>query len=176
MSGAAKVAESESQFSIFDIDVMHPMTPEDRADMVSVWVRCNRKKWHRVCDILERAARDPGRRVWKKGKDGAYLRDAEGNLVLDHIVPVRRGDLFAEAQRQGMSISEAREFRFDNNVWSYLSRAAIMSRPVIGLVVHPKRCKMDKVDVKASWQRHNPRDDFYFDDWRDAKAHAGDFL
>lgn len=176
MSGAGKSAVMENQLSIFDRDAMNPMRPEDRVDMVSVWASRNRRTWHRLRELLEREARDTGRIVYLEGRDGSAVLGDDGEPVIDHRVPVRRGDVFNIAQHHGMRISEAREFRFDNNMWSVLSRAAIMACPVIGLVVNPKTCDVDTVDIRAVWQRHNPRDDFYFGTWREAKDNAEDFL
>lgn len=176
MSGAGKAAVAERQMTIFDRDAMNPMSPENRVDMVSVWVSRNRQTWHRLRRMLEREARNPDRIVYMEDRHGNPVFDEGGERVIDHRVPVRRGDVFNLAQQQGMRISEAREFRFDNNMWSVLSRAAIMACPVIGLVVNPKTCDVDTVSIKAVWQRHNPRDDFYFDTWQESKTNAEDFL
>lgn len=85
---------------------------------------------------------------------------------------IRRGDLFVIAAQQGMEMSLAREFCFDNNIWSGLSRYLLMFRPKLAAVIFPRRCKtsrIDEVDFEAVWHENvNPATFFYFPTWEQA--------
>lgn len=84
---------------------------------------------------------------------------------------LRRGDLFLIAQHQGMSMSVAKEYRFDNNIWAPVSRYLLMFRPVLAQAIHPNACDLDTYDLKRFWHE-NVRPGTYFlaDTWQDAVA------
>lgn len=60
---------------------------------------------------------------------------------------LRRGDLYNYAQQMGMSVTLSRQYRFDNNMWSALSRYAIMCRPHLAGVIRPRSCELDAIDM-----------------------------
>lgn len=64
---------------------------------------------------------------------------------------LRCGDLYNYAQQVGMSVTLCKEFRFDNNMWSALSRYAIMCRPHLSEVIHPRSCELDGIDMAEVW-------------------------
>ena len=41
--------------------------------------------------------------------------------------------------------------RVDNNMWSALSRYAIMCRPHLAEVIHPRKCDLDTIDLASVW-------------------------
>lgn len=168
----------EKRYDIAKSDVMQPRSAEDYADMASVWARKNRRTWHSLCRMLRKEARNRDRWIYER-KNGKVLRDKKGLPIVARMVPVRRGDIFVVAQQQGMSITMAREFRFDNNMWATLSRMAIMYDPSIAHVVNPKtneKLEINSIDLKGIWQRRNPLDDFYADTWQEAAEMRNDFL
>ncbi|MBR3690584.1 MAG: hypothetical protein IKL97_05750 [Eggerthellaceae bacterium] len=166
------------RFAIAKSDAMQARSAEDYADAASLWARKNRRTWHSLCRLLRKEARNRSRWVYKR-RNGAVVRDRRGLPVVAYMAPVRRGDIFIIAQMQGMSITMAREFRFDNNMWATLSRMAIMYDPSIAHVVNPRTDEsldINHIDLKAIWQRHNPLDDFYADTWQEAAEMRNDFL
>lgn len=64
---------------------------------------------------------------------------------------LRRGDVYNYAQQVGLSVTLCKEFRFDNNMWSALSRYAIMCRPHLAEVIHPRKCDLDTIDLASVW-------------------------
>ena len=84
---------------------------------------------------------------------------------------VRRGDVYRMAQEQGMSVTLCQEFRFDNNIWSALSRYLLMFRPKLAAVIHPKKASIDTVDLEEVWRDNvSPHTFFYFHTWQEAVA------
>ncbi|MBR3384952.1 MAG: hypothetical protein IKG69_07100 [Atopobiaceae bacterium] len=86
------------------------------------WVRRNPEAWERLLGLCE----------W-----------------FDHVRPssrLRRGDLYNYAQQLGMSVTLCKEFRFDNNLWSALSRYVLMCRPNLSGIIHPRSSALDSID------------------------------
>ncbi len=112
------------------------------------WIDGSWSSFWKLVELCEKEASDPNRVVCKIGKDG--------KSVVDHIVPVRRGDLYILAQMAGLSVTTCREFRFDNNIWAPLSRYVLMLRPKVSKVIHPieKRDGIDLVDLCEMWRKH----------------------
>ena len=86
---------------------------------------------------------------------------------------IRRGDLYRMAQEQGMDITACREFRFDNNLWSALSRYLLMFRPGLAAAIHPRdnspidQAQIDFADV---WHECvNPHTFFFAPTWQQAR-------
>jgi hypothetical protein len=113
------------QLSIFTSGLPTAMEPHDRAWEGCHWVLRHRPAWSRLRTLIHSMAANP------------------------QCPSIRRGDVYILAQQRGMSISEALELRFDNNLWSVLSRLMIMQDPIIAHVVHPKRCALDMIDLRA---------------------------
>lgn len=128
-------------------------TPLMRVEEACCWIADDYpRKWMRLVGLCERAIASG----WPR---------------------IRRGDLYVLATQQGMSISEAREFRFDNNLWSVLSRYLLMFRPSLAAAIFPKEAEVDTVDLAEVWHRVvEPSTFFFADDWRQARAalEAGD--
>lgn len=118
----------DGQVDIWTCGSMQAKPPDVRVHEACHWIRQNRQTWTRLRTMLHDIAADP---------------DA---------LTVRRGDLYILAQQRGWHISECREFRFDNNLWSVLSRIAIMQDRTLARVIHPKRCDVDTVDVAAIYR------------------------
>lgn len=84
---------------------------------------------------------------------------------------IKRGDLFFLAAQQGMPITLCKEFRFDNNIWSGLSRYILMFRPSLSDVICPKKADIDTVDLEKVWhERVCDSTFFYAHSWQEAKA------
>ena len=89
----------------------------------------------------------------------------------DGLPRIRRGDLFILAQQQGMAITECMEFRFDNNLWSVLSRYLLMFRPELATVIFPNSAEIDRhgIDFENVWHDNVARNTFFpVKCWQDA--------
>lgn len=128
-------------------------TPLRRVEEACCWIADGYpRKWMRLVGLCERAMAQG----WPR---------------------IRRGDLFVLATQQGMTISEAMEFRFDNNLWSILSRYLLMFRPALAGAIFPKAAEVDTVDLAAVWHGSvEAATVFLADSWQDAQAayDAGD--
>lgn len=124
---------------------------EELAGMACAWAAKDYPRadgnWMRLVTLCERAMRDG----WKR---------------------IRRGDLFVIAAQQGMDMTLCREFCFDNNIWSALSRYLLMFRPRLAAVIFPKRQKnslIDDVDLAAIWHEQVcAQTFFFFESWEEA--------
>lgn len=84
---------------------------------------------------------------------------------------LRRGDIYNYAQQMGLSVTLCKEFKFDNNLWSALSRYAIMQRPHLRGVIKPRASELDAIDMRGVWAVVvGPPTCFAVDDWRLAEA------
>ncbi len=105
-------------------------TPAMRVEEACAWIAEDYpRRWLRLVNLCEWA----GGRGWPR---------------------IRRGDLFVLAAQQGLPISECREFRFDNNLWSVLSRYLIMFRRDLAGVIFPREADVDQVDLESMWRDH----------------------
>ena len=167
------------RFAIAKSDVMQPRSAEDYADMASVWARKNRRTFHLMRETLGKEARDKRRWVYLRDSEGNVKLDANGDAIVDFVMPVMRNDMYRLAMQHNLGVSMAREFQRDNNMWPPLSRIFIMADPAIAHIVHPWKTKkraINTIDLKGIWQRHNPLDDFYADTWQEAADMAQDFF
>ena len=104
-------------------------TPLMRVEEACAWIAQDYPhKWLRLVNLCERAKADG----WPR---------------------IRRGDLFVLATQQGLPVSVCKEFRFDNNLWSVLSRYLLMFRPELAMVIFPKKTKAldEGIDFEAVW-------------------------
>lgn len=104
-------------------------TPLMRVEEACAWIADDYPhKWLRLVNLCERAKADG----WPR---------------------IRRGDLFVLATQQGLPVSVCTEFRFDNNLWSVLSRYLLMFRPELATVIFPKKTKAldEGIDFEAIW-------------------------
>lgn len=120
-------------------------TPKQRVEEACAWIaKGYPHKWLKLVNLCE-WAKDQG---WKR---------------------IRRGDLFVLAGQRGMTMSECMEFRFDNNLWSVLSRYLLMFRPELASVIFPKEAAIDTVDFETMWRDTvESRTFFYADSWKKA--------
>lgn len=109
------------------------------------WIKADPERWGRLLGLCEWfVATHPGRRL-------------------------RRGDLWVYAQQRGMSVTLCEEFRFDNSLWSVLSRYAIMSRPHLAAAIRPRESGIDSVHLRAMWALVvGDPSCLVLDDWRQA--------
>lgn len=127
-------------------------TPAMRVEEGCAWIAEDYpKKWLRLVNLCEWA------------KDQGWPR-------------IRRGDLYVLATQKGMPITLCREFRFDNNLWSVLSRYLLMFRPELATVIFPKTAEVDKaaIDYENVWHDHVARNTFFpARTWQDAAKQYG---
>lgn len=109
------------------------------------WVSADPERWERLLDLCEWFRyHHPGRRI-------------------------RRGDLWVYAQQRGMSVTLCNEFRFDNSLWSVLSRYAIMLRPHLAEIIRPRESGIDTTDMRGIWAIYvGDPSCFEVGDWRQA--------
>lgn len=124
-------------------------TPRERVEHACTWIADNYPaKWLKLVNLCEQA----------QAKE---------------LPRIRRGDLFVLAQQAGMPITECMEFRFDNNLWSVLSRYLILFRPSLARVIFPRECDVDAVDLEALWRDIvNPNTWFMTPTWVEAAVAA----
>lgn len=116
-----------------------PMAPERRVEHALAWIADDYpRKWLRLVDLCEQAKADG----WPR---------------------IRRGDLYVLATQQGMPITLCREFRFDNNLWSILSRYLLMFRPELAAAIFPKATKAldEGIDFEGVWHDTVARNTFF---------------
>lgn len=127
-------------------------TPAMRVEEACAWIAEDYpKKWLRLVNLCEQAMADG----WPR---------------------IRRGDLFVLATQQGMPITLCREFRFDNNLWSVLSRYLLMFRPQLATVIFPKKAEIDRaeIDFEDVWHDTVARNTFFpARCWQDAQKTYG---
>ena len=109
------------------------------------WIKADPERWGRLVDLCEWfRSTHPGRRL-------------------------RRGDLWVYAQQRGMSVTLCEEFRFDNSLWSVLSRYAIMCRPHLAEAIRPRESGSDTVRLRDVWELLvGDPSCLVLDDWRKA--------
>ena len=127
-------------------------TPAMRVEEACAWIAEDYpKKWLRLVDLCE----------WAKAQGWPRIR---------------RGDLYVLATQKGMPITLCREFRFDNNLWSVLSRYLLMFRPELATVIFPKTAEIDRggIDFEEVWHDHVARNTFFpARCWQDAAKMYG---
>lgn len=124
-----------------------PRTPLMRVEEACAWIAGDYpRKWLRLVNLCEQAKADG----WPR---------------------IRRGDLFVLATQQGLPITLCMEFRFDNNLWSVLSRYLLMFRPELATVIFPNTAEVDRhgIDFENVWHGHVARNTFFpVKCWQDA--------
>lgn len=101
--------------------------PRELAANACRWIRADPGRWGRLLDLCE------------------WFRDTHPGRRL------RRGDLWVYAQQRGMSVTLCEEFRFDNSLWSVLSRYAIMCSPRLAEAIRPRESAIDGLHLRAVW-------------------------
>lgn len=127
-------------------------TPAKRVEEGCAWIAKDYpKKWLRLVDLCE----------WAKSQGWPRIR---------------RGDLYVLAAQKGLDITLCREFRFDNNLWSVLSRYLLMFRPELASVIFPKTADIDKdaINYEDIWHDTVARNTFFpARTWQDAAKQYG---
>lgn len=127
-------------------------TPSMRVEEACAWIAEDYpRKWLRLVNLCERAKADG----WPR---------------------IRRGDLYVLATQQGLPITQCMEFRFDNNLWSVLSRYLLMFRPALATAIFPKSAEIDKagIDLEDVWHDCVARNTFFpAATWQDAAKRYG---
>lgn len=120
-------------------------TPSQRVEEACAWIADDYpRKWLKLVNLCEQA------------KANGWPR-------------IRRGDLYMLAGMQGMTVSECREFRFDNNLWSVLSRYLLMFRPELACVIFPRKADVDTVDLERMWRDHVAETTLFHMKWEAAQ-------
>lgn len=166
------------QLSIYDS--RGAQDPAEYAVAALTWIDQSWGSWWRLVDMCEQEAGNPSRIVYKMDEHGNIELSEDGEPAVDHIVRIRRGDLYMLAQMHGMRISLCNEFRFDNNVWPALSRFMLMVRPKTSAVIHPAYNPdgIDSLDLAQMWRdfkwSHPGRAALFFpaSRWQDAAEMA----
>lgn len=127
-------------------------TPAKRVEEGCAWIAKDYpKKWLRLVDLCE----------WAKSQGWPRIR---------------RGDLYVLAAQKGLDITLCQEFRFDNNLWSILSRYLLMFRPELATVIFPKTADIDKdaINYEDIWHDTVARNTFFpARTWQDAAKQYG---
>lgn len=72
-------------------------------------------------------------------------------MLEGHVI--QRDNVYTLACQNGMTVSEASEFKRDHNLWSVLSRYMVLQRPSMLAAVSFRRTPVDSVDL---WARGRP--------------------
>ena len=84
---------------------------------------------------------------------------------------ISRDHLYSIAFMQGFPITTCREFQFDHNLWSVLSRYLLMFRPELAGAIFPNNAEIDRagIDFEAVWHEHVAGSTFFpAKCWQDA--------
>lgn len=84
--------------------------------------------------------------TWAKLRRICYRLMLEGHVI-------QRDNVYTLACQNGMTVSEASEFKRDHNLWSVLSRYMVLQRPSMLAAVSFRRTPVDSVDW---WARGRP--------------------
>lgn len=85
---------------------------------------------------------------------------------------IQRDQVYLLARQHGLPITECDEYRNDHNLFAALSRYALMFRPKLAGVLHPKEQPWDNCGINfvEEWKcLVNPFTPFAWEDWREAK-------
>lgn len=83
--------------------------------------------------------------TWAKLRRICYRLMLEGHAI-------QRDNVYTLACQNGMTVSEASEFKRDHNLWSVLSRYMVLQRPSMLAAVSFRRTPVDSVDLVGTWE------------------------
>lgn len=83
--------------------------------------------------------------TWAKLRRICYRLMLEGHVI-------QRDNVYTLACQNGMTVSEASEFKRDHNLWSVLSRYMVLQRPSMLAAVSFRRTPVDSVDLVGTWE------------------------
>lgn len=83
--------------------------------------------------------------TWAKLRRICYRLMLEGHVI-------QRDNVYTLACQNGMTVSEASEFRRDHNLWSVLGRYMVMLDPPMLAAMEFRRSGVDSVDLVAAWE------------------------
>lgn len=79
-----------------------------------------------------------------------YIRICYRLMLEGHVI--QRDNVYTLACQNGMTVSEASEFKRDHNLWSVLSRYMVLQRPSMLAAVSFRRTPVDSVDLVGTWE------------------------
>ena len=83
--------------------------------------------------------------TWAKLHRICYRLMLEGHVI-------QRDNVYTLACQNGMTVSEASEFKRDHNLWSVLTRYMVMERPCLLSAIRFRETPIDQVDLAAYWR------------------------
>lgn len=84
--------------------------------------------------------------TWAKLRGICYRLMLEGHVV-------QRDNVYTLACQNGLTVSEAAEFKRDHNLWSVLSRYMVLQRPSMLAAISFRTTPIDSVDLVGTWQQ-----------------------
>lgn len=149
---AKKTQPIEGQDTIFAQGRPNARDPKAYVIEACYWIkRNNRQAFNTLCWLVDKA--------------------------VDRGEIIQRGDIYYLAKQAGMSVSEARELKRDNNLFSVLARYMVMLQPRRARALNFKLCGVDTVDLIGEWRDIvNAGTTFLALSWQEAKelCAAGD--
>ena len=83
--------------------------------------------------------------TWAKLRRICYRLMLEGNVI-------QRDNVYTLACQNGMTVSEASEFKRDHNLWSVLTRYMVLLEPPMMAALGFRSTPVDEVDLVAAWE------------------------
>ena len=117
------------------------VTPEQRRERLQAEV--DAKAQALVAKACGWVASNPD--TWAKLRRICYRLMLEGHVI-------QRDNVYTLACQNGMTVSEASEFKRDHNLWSVLSRYMVLQRPSMLAAVSFRRTPVDSVDLVGTWE------------------------
>lgn len=101
--------------------------------------------------------------TWAKLRRICYRLMLEGHVI-------QRDNVYTLACQNGMTVSEASEFKRDHNLWSVLTRFMAMERPSMLSAISFRTTPVDAVDLAAYWRDIVGPDEFVASSLAEARA------
>lgn len=90
--------------------------------------------------------------VWVKNNQPSFKAIMRiMHFCQDNDMVLRRDDLYAYALQNHIDISICEQFRQDHDLWSGITRYAVMLRPSLCGAVRFRKSKLDEIDLVATW-------------------------
>ena len=83
--------------------------------------------------------------TWAKLRRICYRLMLEGHVI-------QRDNVYTLACQNGMTVSEASEFKRDHNLWSVLTRYMVLLEPPMMAALGFRSTPVDEVDLVAAWE------------------------
>lgn len=84
---------------------------------------------------------------------------------------VNRDKVFMEAERLGVKVTDSQTFTRDHNLFSVLTRYAIMLDPYLIDCIHPRKSAIDESDLVYAWNKYAnyTKDLLKIESWTEAR-------